>query len=695
MFRSHSRAWARVGLTLVPILLAAHANPRLVSGDDHGLGAGTTMDSSVTLRDSMRVRAQAQSHIVQFLARWRLAWYAADSVHRRSEALEARLARHAYVHCHDSDGGSEGKSWRLRSGYKSVQEVPNAFAKCPTWTIGAQASGADEAERIDGVLLPAARVSMQAARDSLLVRLDEAHKVIPGDAWLVGQRVRFRVDQGQLDIAAGYARDCTTDRWWCAVLLGYVLHAQGDPVRADSAFMAATTTLPAATRCSWTSVTELLPVQARAPYGALNCSAQDSLAARYWWLADRSWSDSVNERRAEHFARKTLILLRSGLPEDEVQRWYPAVVGRTLTEMLLRYGWPTATQWGGQGLDASHDVYLRERGATPSPPYSNAEYSPNRIHLAPTWAAVLDPFHAESDAWEINAPSAVKYDVLSTSTMWWPQEHMKSRNGPLLQLPPGQMALLRRADHVKVMVAIDGDERTDAPLQLSTLLADSITSALVVSEQPGTSEVLVQQSSQLLSRLMLVADLRPRPVVIDVEVRGRRARSGDARNRHGLMPPPTLRELPASELAISDPIFYDATEGGAPPADADALIPRMMGRTDIAQESKVGVFWETYGATVGDSLRYEVNVSPVNDPSLLRRLGTVLRLMSGSDKTAIAFNEVDRRTPGGTASPQVSIIPRALTLSFAGLPKGSYWLELVVSTPGRQPVRSRRAISIR
>jgi hypothetical protein len=68
-------------------------------------------------------------------------------------------------------------------------------------------------------------------------RLDEAQSKLPGDRWLVGQRVFHHVERNDFAKADGIAASCRADRWWCAALVGFVAHSSRQYPRADSAFV--------------------------------------------------------------------------------------------------------------------------------------------------------------------------------------------------------------------------------------------------------------------------------------------------------------------------------------------------------------------------------------------------------------------------------------------------------------------------
>ena len=74
---------------------------------------------------------------------------------------------------------------------------------------------------------PAEPADVPAARDTLLDRLDAAAARAPGDGWILGQRVRYRIEAGRPLEAAAVAAACGADPWWCAALEGAGLNAAG------------------------------------------------------------------------------------------------------------------------------------------------------------------------------------------------------------------------------------------------------------------------------------------------------------------------------------------------------------------------------------------------------------------------------------------------------------------------------------
>ena len=128
--------------------------------------------------------------------------------------------------------------------------------------------------------LPPENATIAARRAELIAQLDGLAALHPGDDWLAGMRVHYRVDAQRLASADSVARDCKATRWWCDALLGYAAHVRGDPGLADSAFAAALAAMSDSTRCRWTDIHTLLPNDWRGRYEELSCADRAPLERR-------------------------------------------------------------------------------------------------------------------------------------------------------------------------------------------------------------------------------------------------------------------------------------------------------------------------------------------------------------------------------------------------------------------------------
>jgi len=77
-------------------------------------------------------------------------------------------------------------------------------------------------------------------REELLALLDSVQVVLPGDEWLLGQRVWYLSEDGRWEEALRAARSCgSAEPWWCTALEGFSLHGLEKYVEADRSFSVA------------------------------------------------------------------------------------------------------------------------------------------------------------------------------------------------------------------------------------------------------------------------------------------------------------------------------------------------------------------------------------------------------------------------------------------------------------------------
>jgi hypothetical protein len=172
------------------------------------------------------------------------------------------------------------------------------------------------------------------ARERLLRALAAAGTRLPGDAWIIGQRVRYLAEHGSGDSAVIVAQGCRAPRWWCHALAGFARHVARDYPGADDAFGRALRSMREEQRCTWTDLSPLL--YDNAPYRALPCSERQRVNERVWWLARPFYSRPGNDLRTEHYARHTMALLLQDAETADGVPW-----GADTRELIVRFGWPT------------------------------------------------------------------------------------------------------------------------------------------------------------------------------------------------------------------------------------------------------------------------------------------------------------------------------------------------------------------
>lgn len=484
---------------------------------------------------------------------------------------------------------------------------------------------------------PAEPASIGRARDKLLAALDSLALLRPGDDWLAGQRVRYRVEAGRADDGVRVAAECRAAPWWCAALSGLALHVSGASVAADSAFEHALALMPPAERCRWTDVSMLLDGRAldrwkRAPKceGAPS-PARDSLAARFWWLARPFLASPANDYRNEQLARRAMARVETMASAGYDVRW-----GSDTEELMLRFGWPTA--WS-KHVGAGY--------VTPATSVVGHEPSPSFQFLPAARLLAFDTVLAREGDWQLRPRAAA------------------ARYAPayLRALVPigAQLALFRRGDSALVVAGVRVPER-------DTLLADdSLVVALAVSGGPQ-QRIAVDEHRGPWRGGALVAHARWSRALASVELLAP-TRKAAGRVRLGVVPPPAH-----GRLAHSDLLFYSVGDSGsvnATPTSLEAALPRVLGSARAPEGHRIGVLWETYGL--------EPRGEPVSVTLTVERIG-----VGWAERAAQKVGLRDRANPldvrwSEAPDPRSGAAFRALALDLSHLGAGRYAVRLTTT----------------
>ena len=573
-------------------------------------------------------------------------------------------------------------SFDLHTATPGVPEVLNLWSSrrvrgdfdkgqvCPQWIPPEVGLPPDEGERLDLALPVGVRPIVVRARDSLLTRLRTASLAAPTDGWITGQRVRFAIDNGDLDEARDAVATCGADERWCRTLDGLVQAAAGDLAAADLAFRAgdAASMLGTRSRCADTAAFALLPAGPRRAAHRLPCAEQGALEERIWWLADPFWSVPGNPRYVEHQVRLAQIALRSALDEDERFIWRRVAGGEALRETFVRYGWPSHTYWGGWQLDEQINKGRSRVMMEPNSPYTAKEYAPDRTALIPDWRALEQPFTAVPEDWDL-----VRADDADPDS-WWPSEHM-ALLPRLFDLAPGQLALFRRDHTLRVGVAVDDPVRgleqdVPGPLRVHWLAARA----------PDTIAVVADTTLEPGATLRANGDVLPGPTVLSLEVPGRAPFEVGHRRRSGFAAPPALAELPLDAVAVSEPVFMRLrTAGEPPPVDPDLVLARMAGSLNFRREAPLAVYWESYGIPVGDTADVELRIVRRDETSAARQLGARLGLVDARrDSVSIRWREPDPGRAALLVATRLPTVGRALALNIGNLVPGRYAVRVLM-----------------
>jgi len=497
-------------------------------------------------------------------------------------------------------------------------------------------------------------IEVVARRAELISYLDSVHALVPGDDWILGQRVWYRAEAGRWDAAARVARGCVrAARWWCAALEGLALHGLGRFEEAEEAFAVALAAMEPERALRW-----------RIPRRALDGGARDQVERRpdadarlewMWALADPLYLVPGNDRKTAHYARWTVSTLR-----ERARNPYAIPWGRDLEELTVRHGWEigwerqssvgVGTEDGvvghkhPEGRDFMPSGRALEDPVGSGPDALRPDRSRPRSLYAPEYAPVLLPMDGQVAVF----PRAESLAVVATHFL--PEDTTRHRGGPddrpWMQPgdasgQPGRAGLYL----VPVPGPYEGSPRA-APRARGVERVDALEGALVVEVPAGTWVMSVESWSPP----------------------DRRA----GRLRRGLR----YDAVPPDVLTISDLLLVRG--GGGDPATLEAAAVRALPRAELGPADSVAVVWELGGlGRAPETVSYALSVER-SDRSLLRRLGEGVGLVGRERPLSLEWEEPGPVTPG--------TVLRAVDLALPTLNAGSYRVHLEVRVSGRGPV---------
>ena len=476
------------------------------------------------------------------------------------------------------------------------------------------------------------------ARRELLRNLEKISDSLPGDDWIMGQRIRYLLESHDSS-AVEVARSCQASKWWCDALLGLSLHVTGDFAGADSAFAAALEGMPTPMRCHWNNLSPLLDDDIRGTYHKMSCAQREAADARIWWVADPLFMTPGNERRTEHFSRVLHTLLQQNSVNTYGSSW-----GGDLAELILRFGW--AEKWT---QEPSRSMYPEAR-----PSVTGHEREPG-YHFFLT--------QRPPDSLALVTDSV--FDIYQFPPR---EQYSPAYTHGFVRLD-AQVARFRRGDSTKVVAAFD--------VATDTIFGKKPFSAALIAmgdEATLESKTLVDNSPM---RNVLTVSSPWKEQLVGVELLAKDSAAA-ARWRSGFAEIP----LDSGRISISDLLFVD----GAPslPADLNEAIERAHGGTKFRRNTKIGLFWELYGKTPTDSaLPTSLTLTPI-DQGLLKRTFRALHIAPKATPLMLRWQE------NGAAG---VLSARAIVLDLSAVPAGKYSVKLEVG--GAQSAVTSRVIEVK
>jgi hypothetical protein len=475
-------------------------------------------------------------------------------------------------------------------------------------------------------------------RGELVRFLDSAARLLPGDEWIAGQRVRYLVEQDSIDAALRAAgSQCRAPASWCNALAGYAAHVGGRYADADSAFALALAAMDTAQRCRWFDISNLLSGPLADRFKRLGCADRERFVRRLFWFGAPLYSVSTTDLLTEHFARVTRARMSEHAASTDGQSW-----GDDMRELVIRYGWP---RW--------HTRSLPEFGYEDRPSFTG--------HDAGVPYDFLPSVHALDHVSQLAAAD-------------WELDDSRAANGyapsyaRTLHQIPHQLAAFRRGDSALVVAAWDG--RAD-----TLLLGRRLTAALAIVNDGGTPAVTRLEDAPLVGRLVATAPIDSGVASLEITAPADRRAS---RARVGIASPSSGR------LALSDLLLYVPRDSS--PSDSSGAAPTsapspssVMAASETALPSDVlrgrralGVFWEMYGLSAqGATADFALSVEQIN-VDWMHRAAASLHLADPATELRVRWQEFPAQQNGVAA--------RTVGVDLSRLRSGRYRITLTVST---------------
>jgi hypothetical protein len=453
----------------------------------------------------------------------------------------------------------------------------------------------------------------------------------------------------------------------------------------------------------------------------MSCGERIDFEERVWWLADPLHGTSLNERRLEHYAREVNIRLNSERAFTISPRRNPRSLStpgfghslnaqRRETHLMLgsdlagtmpdtfeissakvqapgpvgQFGitpeslpapdsTPRSGEWIAGFLDRIGDALAWSNPLFHSNPWEGMERSLRvasmgaaprsapaaRLQSVPDVAAVLSPFLAEPDHWDLQAERPVE-------SSWSPI-------GPIVQLEH-QHAFFRRGDSVRLALITDVSA---TPLFNGTLHS----AELVRSRSPRSVPVTYRQAGGPRYEFSPLLPSDSMLLSLEVVALGR----GGGRTRFGAVPRPRSA---GNRIDISDILLLDASAGTVDGvANLDSALRHGLPTTSVTEKSALGLYWEVYGLVAGE--RPEIIVSAIRQPPtgfFARAIGGIFGGNSSGRALLISYPDV---IANGDETES-----RTLTLDLSTLPQGSYVIEVRVELPGEPAAGTSRRMKI-
>lgn len=535
-------------------------------------------------------------------------------------------------------------------------------------------------------------VELGMARVRLIRDFSRIAGDIPGDEWILGQRVNYLGEAGRWKDAESLARRCGGgNSWWCTALLGYTLHAQGEVIRAEDVFEQALQEMPEEEAREWKTGKLLLRPSTFDAYE--DADDPEAMWDRLWLLSDPLYLVEGNDRKTENYSREVYVRIKRDALNAFGMDW-----GDDLEEIRIRWGLPW--MWSRTKIPRMQMSLADNRVM------GNRFSSKNRFYL-PSADALTSPSDVLPNSWRIDSDRP-----------WGLHTATYAEN--MMQLE-SQVARFRRGDSLLVVGAFteedtsrqsqaNGPQRLVRPPRILNMRApqtEDRSDRQRRARNPFMQEVEIpepfleevpEDETPILSGLILIDETTGERFEVRGEgsdaaymlqvPNGRYIMSVEAlheetsrgwRDRHGVW----QEDLAFGLGGLSD-ILVLRDEPELPDALIDAL-PQAMPVVRISSGEAFQIAWEMYGMTVGETAQIRIGVDQPEE-GVLRRLGQFFRMLEPTDPVDLTFQDQGPDVLG--------TVFRSVRLSLPDLEPGTYTITIEVTLSGREPMATTRTLEV-
>jgi hypothetical protein len=473
-------------------------------------------------------------------------------------------------------------------------------------------------------------------RHRLLAYLDSVHLLIPGDDWVLGQRVWYRTEEGRWADALSVARECGgNSEWWCAALEGFSLHGMGRFGSAAHAFGRALDAMDTVQAREWRVPRRVVDGDA---WDFLKEEGTPDLAARLdrlWAMADPLYLAPGNDRLTAHYARWTVSTLRERVRNPFHIPWAsssladrPNTIGHKHPE--------------GRDFMPAGRALTDPGGADPNDLLADTR-RPRSLY-APRYAPVLLPFEAQVAVF----PRGDRVVVVATHYL------------------PQDTTWHARHDHVRPWMDPGRDE--DAPDAAGLFLLPVDGSTLLSTTRRGDLDGATMLEVPAGAYVLSAEAWSPS-----------RRRAG--RHREGIR----SDTVPSDVATLSDLLLVGG--GGGEASSLEEAVERALVRPSVGDTDGLGVVWEMGGlGWRPEHVAYRLSVERI-EGGLLRRVGQALGVLGRRRSLSLEWAE-----PGPDRPERIL---RWVDLDLPELDAGAYRVLLEADIAGRTRLVAQTGFRVR